>query len=199
MLLTNLQAEKVDEIVKHFSDGVREVQFKSPTGSGKTLQATNVIAKIINDNPSENFVFVIATISNSELPKSFETKINEYKGDLPTSDFEVEYIESPSSNQSNKSDSVPQIKIVRNKVFIFGKASFGTGRIFTEQEVFSDFIHDCKTQNYKVIYIRDEAHIGTKNQRTDAGILNFEKLMNHNADFILKTGELVRSFENTDS
>lgn len=185
MILTNLQAEKVDEIVRHFSEGVREVQFKSPTGSGKTLQAANIISRIINDNPSENFVFIIATISNSELPQSFESKINEYKGELPTSDFEVEYIESPSSNKSNKSDSVPQIKLIRNKVYIFGKASFGAGRIFTEQEVFSDFINECKTQNYKLIYVRDEAHIGTKSQKTDSGVVNFEKLMKENADFLL--------------
>ena len=182
MILTNLQAEKVDEIVRHFSEGVREVQFKSPTGSGKTLQAANIISRIINDNPSENFVFIIATISNSELPQSFESKINEYKGELPTSDFEVEYIESPSSNKSNKSDSVPQIKLIRNKVYIFGKASFGAGRIFTEQEVFSDFINECKTQNYKLIYVRDEAHIGTKSQKTDSGVVNFEKLMKENGN-----------------
>ncbi len=186
MILTSLQNDKVNEIVYHFSKNVKEVQFKSPTGSGKTLMASSVISKIINDHPSDDFVFVIATISHSELPKSFEKKINEYKQDLITSDFEVEYIESPSNNQNNKSDRVPQIKLIRNKVYIFGKATFGSGRIFTEQEVFSDFIHECKSQKFKVIYIRDEAHIGTKNQRQDAGVKTFEKLMTEKADFILK-------------
>ena len=50
----------------------------------------------------------------------------------------------------------------------------------------TDFIQDCKTHNYKIIYIRDEAHIGTQLARNDEGVGTFEKLMNDSADFILK-------------
>lgn len=185
MQLTNLQFEKVKEIVSCYGKE-RVVLFKAPTGSGKTLMATSVIASLINDNPQENFIFVVATVSTSNLPQSFEQKINEYKSDLPVSDFEVEYIESPSNTKDNKSDSVPQIRIVRNKVYIFGKATFGKGRIFTEQSVISDFIQDCKTHGYKIVYIRDEAHIGAKSDLKDPGVKTFEELMNNNADFILK-------------
>lgn len=185
MQLTNLQSEKVQEIVACYGE-YREVQFKAPTGSGKTLMATNVIAQLINNNPTENFIFVVATVSTSSLPQAFEQKINEYKTDLPVNNFEVEYIESPSNNKNNKSDAVPQIRVVRNKVYIFGKATFGKSRIFTEQSVITDFIQDCKTHNYKIIYIRDEAHIGTQLSRNDEGVGTFEKLMNDSADFILK-------------
>ena len=101
MQLTNLQSEKVQEIVACYGE-YREVQFKAPTGSGKTLMATNVIAQLINNNPTENFIFVVATVSTSSLPQAFEQKINEYKTDLPVNNFEVEYIESPSKNWKNK-------------------------------------------------------------------------------------------------
>ena len=113
MQLTNLQSEKVQEIVACYGE-YREVQFKAPTGSGKTLMATNVIAQLINNNPTENFIFVVATVSTSSLPQAF------------------------------------------------------------------------KTHNYKIIYIRDEAHIGTQLARNDEGVGTFEKLMNDSADFILK-------------
>jgi len=185
MLMTNLQTETVEKIVSCYGTK-NEVHFKAPTGSGKTLMAANVISKIINDNRTENFIFVIATISTSELPQAFETKINEYKNDLPCSDFEVEYIESPSSSPKNNSDSVPQIRIVKNKVYIFGKATFGKGKIYTEQNVIPDFINECKMQKYKIIYIRDEAHIGTSTKTKDKEVETFESLMNKNANFVLK-------------
>lgn len=190
--MTNLQTEKVEEIASCYG-AIKEVHFKAPTGSGKTLMAINVISKIINDNPAENFIFVIATVSTSELPQAFETKINEYKNDLPYSDFEVEYIESPSSSQKNNSDSVPQIRIVKNKVYIFGKATFGKGRIYTEQNVIPDFISECKMHGYKIIYIRDEAHIGTSTKTKE--VETFESLMNRNANFILK---MTATFNNTE-
>jgi type III restriction enzyme len=162
----------------------KEIHFKSPTGSGKTLMATSVISQIMNNNPHEKLVFVIATISSASLPQAFEEKIRQYKASLPFKDFEVEYIESPSANKIKKKDYTPQIRVERNKVYIFGKATFGKDRIFTEQEIFHDFVKECKQQGYKLVYIRDEAHIGTA--RTDAGIKTFESLMQENADFIIK-------------
>ena len=198
-MLTRLQKEKVDEICYCFQnnqnyDGQVKVGFKAPTGSGKTLMASAVISKMINDNQGENFIFIIATISSSGLPEQFERKINEYKADLDYSDFEVEYIESPSASKSAKrSDSDAKIKLVRNKVYIFGKATFGKGRIYTEQKVIEDFINEAKQQGYKIVYIRDEAHIGGKGDGVDK---NFEALMHENADYILR---MTATFDKKDS
>lgn len=187
MQLTSLQEKKVNEIVNFFQKGVKEVAFKAPTGSGKTLMATSVISKIINNNLDKKFIFIIATISSSELPIQFERKINEYKSDLEYKDFDVEYVESPSSSKSNKnkSDAQPQIKLEKNKVYIFGKATFGKGRIFTEYGIIEDFLMECKQQDYKIVYIRDEAHIGGEGMKK-ADVENFEKIMNSNSDFVLK-------------
>lgn len=199
MMLTRLQKEKVDEICYCFQNNQHngeqvKVDFKAPTGSGKTLMASAVISKMINDNPSESFIFIIATISSSGLPEQFERKINEYKADLDYSNFEVEYIESPSASKSAKrSDSDAKIKLVRNKVYIFGKATFGKGRIYTEQKVIEDFINEAKQQGYKIVYIRDEAHIGSRSDGVDK---NFEALMHDNADYILR---MTATFDKKDS
>ncbi len=189
MELTTLQKRTVEDIVKFYGkekEFGKEIHFKAPTGSGKTLMATHVISQIMNNNQHEKLVFIIATISSASLPKAFEEKINQYKSSLPFQDFEVEYIESPSAstNKNKVKDYTPQIRIERNKIYIFGKATFGKGRIFTEQEVIADFVSACKHQGYKVVYIRDEAHIG--GEKSDAGIKTFETLMQNNADFIVK-------------
>ena len=120
MELTSIQAKAVEEIYSHFSPVEKtRVDFKSPTGSGKTLMASWLISFIIERNPDENFIFVIATPSSSSLPFFFEQKINLYKKDLPYSKFEVEYIESPSSKtDAGLNEQTPKIKLVRNKVYI---------------------------------------------------------------------------------
>ncbi len=199
MMLIRIQKEKVDDICYYFQNNQNngeqiKVDFKAPTGSGKTLMASAVISKMINDNQGDNFIFIIATISASELPKQFERKINEYRADLDYSNFEVEYIESPSASKSAKRcDSDAKIKLVKNKVYIFGKATFGKGRIYTEQGVIKDFINEAKQQGYKIVYIRDEAHIGGRGDGVDK---NFETLMHKNADYILR---MTATFDTKDS
>jgi type III restriction enzyme len=190
MLLTSLQSQKVEEIVRFFNDGNKRVDFKAITGSGKTLMASGVIARLINTNPDKKMLFIIATVSNADLPEQFERKLNEYKGDLEYNDFEVEYIRSPSSDKSDKTPKDMQVQITpeQNKVYLFGKSSFGKNRIITEQKIIDTFVQEAKQQNYTICYIRDEAHIGaSKISKADkANIANFEQLMQENADFILR-------------
>ena len=140
MILTDLQLEKVNEILNYFQQNKRKVDFKAPTGSGKTLMASALISKIINNNIDKKFIFIIATISSSDLPRAFENKINQYKNNLDYSDFEVEYIESPSTSKTKNIDIETQLIPIKNKVYIFGKASFGKDRIFTIILIFIIFI-----------------------------------------------------------
>ena len=186
MELTKIQKEAVEKIIGYYSPKEKvHVDFKAPTGSGKTLMASWIISSLMERNFNENFVFVIATPSSSSLPFFFEQKINVYKKDLPFSKFEVEYIESPSSSQSDKTESTPKIKLETNKVYIFGKSTFGRGRIFTERHIIDDFVDEIKNLGFKLVYIRDEAHIGDIT-RTDNETKKFEELMQHNSDFIIK-------------
>jgi len=185
MRLTSLQEKSVNNILSLYKNNEKIVEFKAPTGSGKTLMASALISKIMAQE-TRDCIFIIATLSTSQLPKAFENKINEYKKDLDFSNFSAEFYESPSAKSAQKTkDATPQIVLEKNKIYIFGKSSFGKDRIFTEQNIISDFISEAKAQEYKIVYIRDEAHIGAKESK-DEGVKNFEKLMNESSDFTLK-------------
>ena len=185
MQLTNIQLTAVEKILDCYSSADKKrIDFKAPTGSGKTLMATHFISALIERYPEEKFVFVIATPSSSSLPFFFEQKINLYKKDLPYSKFEVEYIESPSTSRDDKTEATPKLLPQINKVFIFGKATFGKGRIFTERNIIEDFVQITEDNGYKLIYIRDEAHIGG-NITNDQETIHFETLMQTHSDFVL--------------
>lgn len=184
MELTSLQLSAAKQILDLYNPLEKVIcEFKAPTGSGKTLMASYFISALIERNPDEKFIFVIATPSSSSLPYFFEQKINKYKTDLPYSKFEVEYIQSPSTGKTDKTESIDKIIPAQNKVYIFGKASFGKGRILSEYGIIADFVISAIDKGLKLIYIRDEAHIGGEKQTRDE---NFENLMNDNAFFILK-------------
>lgn len=124
MELTSLQKSTVMDILDLYNPEEKVIcEFKAPTGSGKTLMATYLISSIMERNQNDKFVFVIATPSSSSLPYFFEQKINKYKKDLPFSKFDVEYIQSPSTAKSDKSEALPKIISEPNKVYIFGKSS----------------------------------------------------------------------------
>ena len=185
MQLTNLQKETVEKLLELYNpDTKTKIDFKAPTGSGKTLMATCFISELIALHPNDKFVFVIATPSSSDLPFSFEQKILQYKQDLIFTDFSVEYVKSPSESGKNRLKTDSTIKIIpeQNKIFIFGKSSFGKDRILTTRHVIDDFINTSIDQHFKLIYIRDEAHIGG-NIVNDQ---NFESLMQNNATVIIK-------------
>lgn len=187
MELTSLQKSTVMDILNLYNPEEKVIcEFKAPTGAGKTLMATYLISSIMERNQNDKFVFVIATPSSSSLPYFFEQKINKYKKDLPFSKFDVEYIQSPSTAKSDKSEALPKIISEPNKVYIFGKSSFGKGRILSEYGIIDDFVKATIDKKYKLIYIRDEAHIG--GESVDKGTLaqNFEKIMSEAASFVLK-------------
>lgn len=185
MHLTNIQSSAVEKILGCFSQHDKvKVDFKAPTGSGKTFMATHFISSLIERNIGDQFVFVIATPSSSDLPLFFEQKINQYKKDLPFSNFDVEYIESPSSSKDDRTESTPKLIPQINKVYIFGKSTFGKGRIYTERNIIEDFVQMIRDRNIKLIYIRDEAHIGGRTTNDDE-TKRFEDLMQRNAHFVI--------------
>ena len=187
MQLTSLQLSTVNSILNLYDPERRVVcEFKAPTGSGKTLMASYFISAMIDQHPDTNFVFVIATPSSSSLPFFFEQKLNKYKVDLPFSKFLVEYVQSPSSAKADKTEAIQKILPEKNKVYIFGKSSFGKGRILSEYKIIDDFVISALDKGYKLIYIRDEAHIGGEKKDNSDEAQNFETLMNENAAFVLK-------------
>ncbi|MGY6172234.1 DEAD/DEAH box helicase family protein [Candidatus Mycoplasma pogonae] len=192
-MLTRSQENAVNRIVKRYIEHTRKdkiVDFKAPTGSGKTFMASYIISKIaeyINIyKPSKKVMFVIATISNAELPKAFSKKIEYYKKYLPFQNLNIEHRVSPSS--TDKGEDVKKFYVENNKVLIFGTSSFGKKKLFTELGILNDFIQEAKNDpNLELIYIRDEAHRGDY-KSGDIKIFdqNFDSQLIDVASFVIK-------------
>lgn len=179
MQLFDAQKKATEELVYEYLKGTSKVDFKAPTGAGKTFIAANVISEILlHKKDNEKLIFVIATLSSAELPKQFAIKLEEYQKYLPVK-FNVKRIESPSNSEAHKrlKDYQPQIPLEENQVLIFGKSSFGKNKLLSDMGAFDIFIDQIKKDNYKLIYIRDEAHIGA-NENTLKN--NSEEAMLHN-------------------
>ncbi|GIZ05616.1 hypothetical protein MSATCC14277_1980 [Metamycoplasma salivarium] len=175
MKLTNTQQNAVNELVNEFDPNSKNiVYFKAPTGSGKTFMIANVINDITKKYFEEKLLFVIATLSSAELPKQMENNLNDYKHYLDFGPYlNIEKVDSPSNSKtSNKSDTTYSIIAEKNKVLIFGTSSFGKNKIFTEEGVFDAFIDQIINEEYKLIYIRDEAHYGGETNVTKSKYLD---------------------------
>lgn len=163
MKLTNTQQNAVNELVNEFDPNNKNiVYFKAPTGSGKTFMIANVINNITKKYFGEKLLFVIATLSSAELPQQMKNNLEDYKYYLDFGIYlNIEKVDSPSNSKTNnKSDATHSIIAEKNKVLIFGTSSFGKNKIFTEEGVFDAFIDQIENEEYKLVYIRDEAHYG---------------------------------------
>lgn len=188
---TPAQKKAIMEILDHYDNKANKklVWFIAPTGAGKTFIIANVISEILKKTHfNQKIIFIIFTLSNAELPKQFRYKLNEYKDSLEPK-YEAEYFESPSKNKNRVKDDEGYIK-PKNKdcnVFIFGTQSFGKGTTYSKYKRFDDFIQEKKDHGFKIIYIRDEAHIGdtiSKNKKNEGK--EEQKLIEKEADFIIK-------------
>ncbi|WP_341492220.1 DEAD/DEAH box helicase family protein [Mesomycoplasma ovipneumoniae] len=165
------------------------IYFKAPTGSGKTFMILNYIDKLIQWNKQEagkELVFVIVTLSSAELPKQLEESFNEYKIFIENSNLNIERIESPSNlKRTAKVDKNYEFFATPDSVFIMGGASFKEKSILREQGAIEAFLSEIKRKGQILIYIRDEAHIGSDIKITSKE-KSFEEKMQKNASFILK-------------
>ncbi|VEU75537.1 Type III restriction enzyme, res subunit [Mycoplasmopsis maculosa] len=196
MNLTNSQERVVNSLLNKTIESIEtnkisSVYFKAPTGSGKTFMMINYIDKLIEWNKlnfNDNLVFVIVTLSSAELPKQMEENFNEYKHYLSNNDLKITRIESPSNiNKNSKVEKNYQFFAKPNNVYIMGGASFRNNSILREQGAIEAFLGEIRLNDYKLIYIRDEAHIGADtNKKTYKDEANFEQNMQKNAHFIVK-------------
>ncbi|MDW2892958.1 DEAD/DEAH box helicase family protein [Mesomycoplasma ovipneumoniae] len=165
------------------------IYFKAPTGSGKTFMILNYIDKLIEwnkANAGKELVFVIVTLSSAELPKQMEESFNEYKIFIKNANLKIERIESPSNlKRTAKVDKNYEFFASPDSVFIMGGASFKSNSILREQGSIEAFLSEIKRKGQILIYIRDEAHIGSDIKITSKD-QKFEEKMQLNASFILK-------------
>ncbi|MGX9363960.1 DEAD/DEAH box helicase family protein [Mycoplasma sp. 527] len=195
MNLTNSQEKVINALINKTINSLEEnkqnsVYFKAPTGSGKTFMMINYIDKLIEWNKfnfNQNLVFVIATLSSAELPKQMEENFNEYKQYLINNDLKITRIESPSNiNKNSKVEKNYQFFAKPNNVYIMGGASFKANAILREQHAIEAFLDEIKLNDYKLIYIRDEAHIGADTSKNKKDEISFEQNMQSKADFVIK-------------
>ena len=191
MQLTTSQNNSVKKLIKAF-DNKEEYKFssfKAPTGAGKTFMASEFVSRIFAKEigSDKKTIFVIATISNAELPKQFFKKMNIYKKFHEFHDYKIEYIESPSiaTSKKSKSEDIKEFFLEDNKVFIFGTSSFGKNTLFNQNRTLETFLEQAKELNYQIFFIRDEAHIGKKENITKGDLKTFDSKINERADFII--------------
>lgn len=170
MKLTKSQENAVNRMFNEYaSKDHKIISFKAPTGSGKTLMSAHLISKILDyekQQGNNKTIFIIATVSDAELPKAFAKKINNYRKYLPFNQFTIEHRESPSNSTSYKIESVAPFNLENNKVLIFGTSSFGKNKLFNIQGILDNFLYEAKNQNWNIVYIRDEAHKGGAKSNT---------------------------------
>lgn len=187
MYPTNSQRKAVDSLFSLYISGENSCTFKSPTGSGKTFMASLLISDILNHSylTGEDTIIIIATISNAELPLQFSKKLEEYKKFNSFSDYEVEYISSPSAAKS-KTDDIKEFEATKNKVYVFGTSSFGKNTLFYQNDTLRHFYDTCKAKRLNVVFIRDEAHIGKKESISKKDLETFDSITRSNSKFIME-------------
>ncbi len=175
-----------EEIKTKLKNGI---YFEAPTGSGKTFMILNYIDELIEWNKEKagkEIVFVFVTLSSAELPKQTDERFNKYKIFIDNKNLNIERIESPSNLKGGaKVDKNYQFFAKPDSVFIMGGASFKENSILREQGAIEAFLSEIKRKRQILIYIRDEAHIGS-NINFSNEEKSFEEKMQKNASFILK-------------
>ena len=129
MNLSSVQQRAVDELLEYFkesyyNDNINKIiEFKAPTGSGKTFMISNFIDKASiyhhDINQDQKIIFVIATLSSTKLPIQMESNINEYLSYLENKNLKVKRYESPSSSSDKLKDGDYRIIANNNEIIIF--------------------------------------------------------------------------------
>ncbi len=168
MILTSTQEKAVAKLIKAYHKSSNEdkiVCFKAPTGSGKTFMASEFISYVLSCS-EEKVIVVFMTISTAELPKQLATKLEQYKDYHLFKDYEIKFIDSPSKN-NKKIEDLKEFDVRKNMVFVLGISSFGKNTLFYQNNTLNTFLKQIKLSNYKLIFIRDEAHVGDKPENVD--------------------------------
>ena len=171
MILTPAQKHAVDKLTQAYLSHNKNkiICFKAPTGSGKSFMASEFISRIfgIESSQPQKTVIVFLTISNAELPRQLTNKLKQYqKFHQGFTNYEIEFIQSPSSSD-RKIENLKEFTLKDNKIFVLGISSFGKNTLFYQNDTLNTFLRQIKLLNYKLIFIRDEAHIGKKASGVD--------------------------------
>ncbi|MGL5590571.1 MAG: DEAD/DEAH box helicase [Metamycoplasmataceae bacterium] len=200
MQLTKSQKNAVSKLFNKYLNRreYKLTSFKAPTGSGKTFMASELISRIFAEEfiNGKKTIIVFATISNAELPKQLAKKLEKYKKFHEFNNYKIEYIYSPSVANSKKIEDIKEFNLEENKVFVFGTSSFGKKTLFYQNKTLEKFIQDAENNDYQIIFIRDEAHIGKKENISKDVLKNFDEKLKSVSSFIMEMTATPKDYRN---
>lgn len=199
MKLTNLQTQTVNSLTdtslsilqahnNQDSSTSKNIYLKAPTGSGKTFMVLNYIDQMIEYTRAtqDRLVFVVVTLSSAELPKQLYNDFHSYLSHLKNPDLDINLHISPTASKSSKTgDTYFEIHTSQNKVHIMGGASFNAKALYTKHHTLENFINEVQDLGLKLVYIRDEAHVGASSRGTTK-LSEFEQKLQESAHIVLK-------------
>ena len=163
-VLKNYQRDAVDELKKYIelslqSNKFKEVVFKSPTGSGKTLMASSLFEELSSEHSELNYCVLWACPGKGELHKQSYGAVNKYlEGFPPCTLLEKDFFGSRSYIKNKEIVFINWEKLVQKDK--------GTGTwansLMKDQEGqnFVDVIDNTKKNGTKIILVVDESHVG---------------------------------------
>lgn len=168
MVLRNNQKKKVSELTKICFDILdnkkidNKIFFSAPTGSGKTFILSNVCWKLINKY--DKIVIFFTSLSTGGIEKqNFESYLKYRKNSFEIID---EHFCFYLKNEKNiKSATIKDIKNIykfsdKNKqIYFLGTQQFTKSSILFRENILKGALDYFVEKDYKIIYIRDEAHI----------------------------------------
>lgn len=138
----------------------KKIYFQAPTGSGKTLILCDLCNKIMMH--SEKCIILFISISTGDIQDQNYQKAVIYQK-ANNYDYFAYPIISPSRNSTkSNSDLIYHIPLTNHYVYFMGSSSYTKSSLLFNQKTFDEFIQIARRQGFEIVYIRDEAHIGTR-------------------------------------
>ncbi|GAA5414457.1 DEAD/DEAH box helicase [Ureaplasma ceti] len=180
-ILKPCQQEACDALFDKISyySNEQEYTFQAPTGAGKTLILCDLCERLLKDFNHKTLI-LFSSISTGEIYKQNYEKAQKYKY-VNGYNYETHLIESPSNDKKSKNnDFMYDIPLMENCIYFIGTQSYTSSSILYNNGFLEQFLKDAKNQGYRIIFIRDEAHIGGTISRNDkTGSQNLLNLHNY--------------------
>ncbi|MDR2829990.1 MAG: DEAD/DEAH box helicase family protein [Methanobrevibacter sp.] len=170
----NLQNNAVSEIIEALKTKT-EVTFKAPTGSGKTVMIAELMDKLLEKN--KDLVFIVSSLSKSELAQQNDRTFQEWSknGKNFLKHIDPYLISTDTSND----ESGVNLEYNHNVYTIPRDLAKKGGKIMSGP--LASLMHNFKLSHKKLILIKDECHIETKNIDKIADDHDFFKRINVSA------------------
>lgn len=159
------QIEAIDSLFTYFdlalkSSSHKTIVFQSPTGSGKTYMASQLLNRVVVEHPDDDFTFIWASIGKGELHSQSKGAVEKYLGGFPKCNLiNEQFLANNKFLAQNEINFINWEKIVNkdaNNQWINVLVADKEGRNLL------DVLEETRKFNRKIILIVDESHIGEK-------------------------------------